>query len=369
MKIVHIITGLNTGGAESMLEKLVIESVKHKASHIVVSLMDEGTIGPSIAKNSTLYCLGMRSGQSTIKSFWKLYKFISKESPDVIQGWMYHGNLAAFIINLFFRKKLTWNIRCSIQDLDSLKTTTRYLVYLSKYLSLWVDKIVFNSKLSMEQHEAIGFNKEKSLLIENGFNIAKFKPYEGDEFDIKKSLDISTDAIIFGHVARYHPIKNHIVDDFKSVISKYPNSYCIMIGRDVEPSNIELYEAIERTGKAQHYFMLGECKNLVEFYSQFDFLISSSLSEGFPNVLGEAMACGTPCIVSDAGDSRVVVGKYGFSYPVQDRGLFLNAIDQAYETTETEYKALSKACRKRIVDEFSIESIYQKYSKYYMELF
>ena len=146
MKILHIITGLGTGGAETMLLKLVKESSGRPESHVVVSLMDEGTRGQEVKKHASLYCLGLGQGRFSMFALIRLFRIVKKETPDVLQGWMYHANLAAFFVSLFVKKPMYWNIRHSLSDASQEKKLTRLIIKLTALLSKHTKAILFNSK-------------------------------------------------------------------------------------------------------------------------------------------------------------------------------------------------------------------------------
>jgi glycosyltransferase involved in cell wall biosynthesis len=370
MKILHIITGLNTGGAEAMLQKLIAESQHQQETHIVVSMMNEGTHGNFIKKHAKLYCLGLKPGKITFLAIWKLYKLVKMEEPDIIQSWMYHANILAFFVNIFTRKKLYWNIRCSLEQIKTEKATTKFLIKLSALISPFVNKIIFNSHSSIAQHNAIGFTNKNNAFIGNGFDLKKFQYIDKSQsVTLKDSLGIPEKSIVIGHVARYHPVKNHIgfIRTISSLFDLKENLFCVMVGTDVDSENLELVSAINKTGNQNRFILMGEQSDLPSLYGTFDYMVSSSLSEAFPNTIGEAMACGTPCIVTDVGDSKLIVADYGLSYSPNHSEHLLDCLDTAFTYSDDQYLTLSHNCRSYISEFYSIENIYLQYINLYQE--
>jgi glycosyltransferase involved in cell wall biosynthesis len=368
MKVLHIITGLNTGGAEAMLQKLIAESIHKQETHVVISMMDEGTHGDFIKQHAKLYCLGLKPGKITINAIWNLFKLVKIESPDIIQSWMYHANIVAFFVNVFTRKKLFWNIRCSLEQIKKEKTITRLLIKLSAFISPLIKKIIFNSHSSITQHKAIGFSNKNNRFIGNGFDLTKFEYIDRERSEtLKVSLGLPEKSVVIGHVARYHPVKNHIgfIQAISSLFNQKENLYCVMVGTNVDAENVELVSAINQTGNPDRFFLMGEQLDLPSLYGAFDFMVSSSLSEAFPNTIGEAMACGTPCIVTDVGDSKKIVDNYGLSYSPGCSEELLGCFDIAFAYSEDQYAVLSKNCRDYIDEFYSIENIYLQYIKLY----
>lgn len=373
MKILHIITGLSTGGAETMLYKLVKESNNRPEEHVVVSMMDEGTRGDGIKLYATLYCLNLKQGRFSFKAFWNLIKIIKKEQPDIIQGWMYHANLIASLANVFCRKVLFWNVRQSLTNLDNEKTLTKIVINLSKIISRYSpNRIVYNSYTSLNQHKAIGFESDKSFVLVNGFDLTIFSAAsENDKLQVREKLGIPHGSLVFGHVARFHPMKNHIgfVEAISSLMEIYPHIYVVMVGLGVNKENHELMRVINEKANHDRFILEGERNDLHKIFHSFDFLVSPSLwGEAFPNVIGEAMACGIPCVVSDVGDSAQIVGETGFIFNPNDPLLLRNSLNDAISLDSVQYANRSEAVRLRVEALYSISSVYSQYIAAYKDV-
>jgi glycosyltransferase involved in cell wall biosynthesis len=372
MKILHVITSLNTGGAEMMLTKLVAASLFSKEVHIVISLMDKGTLGDQVSKYAELYSLDLKAGDLSLKSLINLYRIIKQEDPDIIQGWMYHANIAALLVNFILRKKLVWNVRQSLVDIKLEKRLTAILIRMSAFFSGCVDKIIFNSHVSLSQHVKIGFAERNTVVIANGFDLDKFRPQSSEQIlAFKLKYGLPQNSKIFGHVARYHPMKNHIgfIYEISKVLFEQPNLYCVMVGKGVSEVNAELVNAINNTNYPDRFIILGERHDLANIYGVFDFIVNSSQwGEAFPNVIGEAMACGTPCIVTDVGDSKYIVADLGFVYSPSKSEELNPYLNQCINMTTDEYLRLSISCRDHISKNYSINTIYKQYIQLYKKL-
>jgi glycosyltransferase involved in cell wall biosynthesis len=368
MKILHIITGLNTGGAETMLLKLIREADSRAEKHIVISMMDKGSRGKEIQKYCDLHTLNLKQGKLSFSSIYQLIRIAKRFKPDIIQGWMYHGNLMALILNFFIRKKLFWNIRQTLVDINQEKKLTKVVIKLNSIFSNYVTGIIYNSLLSIKQHENYGFCRKNSIHIANRFDDKFYKITEESINENKSNLGLSKNTKVIGMVARYHPMKNHLgfIKNITPFLQKNSSLYCILIGTNINQQNEELVKAIQASANPDRFLLLGEKEDLTKYYNIFDYCVSSSLwGEAFPNIIGESMACGTPCIVSDVGDSKLIIDNWGFSYEPNSRHEFAQKIEIALNLGAIEYNQLAKKCQKHIAEFYSIVSIYDRYIKNY----
>jgi glycosyltransferase involved in cell wall biosynthesis len=368
MRITHIITDLDTGGAEMMLYKLLASLRNEPLDFLVISLMGCGPVTERIEalgiKVETLDLgQGERPSWQTIK---KLKQFIRAFNPDIVQGWMYHGNIAATIAVLLYKPlrkkvKLFWNVRQTLYDLNSEKKQTRWLIILGRWLSFFPYGIVYNSNVSAEQHCNVGFSVKKTKIIPNGFDLQKFKPDQHRRQQLREELGVAESVLLVGHISRLHPMKDHatllraidrVVDSLSGIGGKQEVLF-LLIGHDVT-SDLSNNLAIR---------FLGERSDIPKIMSALDIVVSSSAwGEGFPNVIGEAMASEVPCVVTDVGDSAYIVGKYGRVCPIGDDQCIANSLLQLIDNKE-ERKTAGKQARKRIKENYSMDKIKKEYLK------
>jgi len=257
---VHIITGLNTGGAESALYNLLEGGLSTEFDSHVISLSDTGTMGSQIeALGVPVTTLGMRNGWSSLLALLTLRTAIKKSQPDLIQGWMYHGNLAATLARVLFSKKaaLVWNIRHSLYALAHEKRTTRYVIRANRFFSGSPDVLLYNSQISRQQHETFGFAASKGKVIPNGINLQKFCFSSDARQRVRTELAIPVEALVIGHVARLHPMKDHplLLRTLVVLAKCHPSLHFVLSGRGVSLENKQLAELSECSGRGNGRFI------------------------------------------------------------------------------------------------------------------
>lgn len=314
-KIVHIIIGLNTGGAELMLKKL-IDATYQDFDYTVVSLTDLGVIGPLLKEDGiTVHTLGLKNVLLMPFVFIKLVFLLLKIKPDVVQTWMYHadflGGLAAKLTGV---KKIIWGIRSTNIEHNGSKITL-LIRKMCAFLSYCIpDKIICAANASKEAHVKVGYDSSKMVVIPNGFDTEKIQFSAEGRASVRNELNIPSDAVVIGSVGRFNPVKNHklFVDAAIYALEKNSNMFFLMVGRDVDILNPFFYELINKSKFRENFKLVGEQKDVIPYYSAMDIFCLHSLSEGFPNVLVEAMCCNLLVVSTNVGDSGLLIGNHGF---------------------------------------------------------
>jgi len=368
MKVIHIITDLDTGGAEIMLYKLLASLQDEMLDSTVISLMGRGKVTERIeVLGVKVEALDLGRGDlpswQTIK---KLRQLMRAFNPDIVQGWMYHGNVAATVAVFLFdpmrrKVKLFWNVRQTLYDINSEKIQTRWLIVLGRWLSFFPHSIIYNSSLSAEQHCNVGYSVKKTKIIPNGFDLQKFRPDKNRRQQLCEELRVAESVLLVGHISRLHPMKDHatllraierVADGLSDIVGKQEVLF-LLIGHGVT-NELSKNSAIR---------FLGERVDVPRIMSALDIVVSSSAwGEGFPNVIGEAMASEVPCVVTDVGDSAYIVGKYGRVCPVGDDQCIASSLLQLIENKQERKKA-GKQARKRIKENYSMDKIKKEYLK------
>ena len=359
-KAIHIITGLDKGGAERFLYNLISNGLKGQFSNSVISLMSEGYYGNLLKKKRIpVFSLDMKRGQINFSALRNLKRILSDQKPDVIQGWMYHGNLAALLGYLMISRKasLSWTIRLSLEIYKRMKFTTRLAIKLGSFFSNIPDLIIYNSNRSLKQHRDIGYNKHNDFSIPNGFDIRVWKPNKKIRLALRNKLKISNNTKVIGYVGRGDDQKDipTLFKAFDRVCKKHSNIVLITVGR-----NLKKYSTNNKK-----IFFLGQQSNVHELMQIFDLLCLSSKAEGFPNVIGEAMATGVPCVTTDVGDAKNIVGKTGWISPPNDPISLANCLDNALKNSPKRLKKYGQIARKKIVNNFSIDDVKNQYISLY----
>lgn len=364
--IIHIITGLNDGGAEAVLYRLCKNDSENK--HVVISMMDEGKYGPLLKEvGIEVYTLNMSAGRVSFSGLIKLFRLIKKTSPDVVQTWMYHADLIGGVVaRLAGIKKVYWNIRHTILEKGISKKSTIMVAKFCAYLSRFIPyKIVCCASSALNVHAALGYKKDKMLVIGNGYELEKFSPNSEGGVGLRRDLRLEDDKVVLGMVGRYDPLKDHnnLLKALNIVVRQEFNFVCLLVGRGLTKENRELVNKIYQLNLSDHLLLLGQRNDIPTVMNALDLHLLSSMSEGFPNVLAEAMACGTPCITTDVGDASVIVGNTGWVVPAQNSEALANAIVEAIKEKKDmqSWQLRKNACREHIVSNFSIEEMIKQY--------
>lgn len=372
MKALHIITGLNTGGAEKALLHILSGGLARRYDSIVLSLQDEGTVGCKIQELGVpVYTLGMRSGLPGLKALRRLFQIVRDIKPDLIQGWMYHGNLAASLAGWMApgSPAVSWNVRHSLYDIQAEKPLTRQVIRANSIFSGLAQSIIYNSRLSRSQHEAFGFRRCDAKVIPNGFDLDFLKPFQEDDRNIRCEFAFPTDAIVIGHIARFHPLKDHasFLRAAVQVAQHRSDVRFLLVGREVSPDNPAL-GGIVPSHLLERFTFTGERNDVHRLIQAMDVFCLSSNSEAFPNVLGEAMATGVPCVTTDVGDSADIVGDTGVVVPPSNSGLLAEGLLSLIGMSGHARQELGMAARRRIKERYSLETVVGQYEKLYEEL-
>ena len=351
---------------------LSTKNLKH-FDHVVVSLKDEGTMAEYIKELGVpVFCLRMSPGRPTPKGGWRLIKLIRNLKPDIIQGWMYEGNFAAFLVWIMVsrKSKLLWSIHSSLHELKKTDWLTRNLIRWESKLSFFPAFIHFSSRISKEQHEKFGFSSKRSLYIPNGVDCDQFKPDVNAHFKLCSSLNIDSNAFLIGRIARFHAAKDYpsLILAAEKILCRFPYVHFVLSGRQVVQSNSHLVIMIQDTGFEEKFHLLGDRRDIPEIMAGLDVHVSSSRTEAFPLVIGETMACCVPNVVTDVGDCREIVGKTGRVVPPQDHEALAKGLEFFIKMDSVERSIRGKAARERIVSQFSLTSIAKEYGKLYLGL-
>ncbi len=372
IRVLHIITGLGTGGAERMLTKLLSSMDQSRFELVVFSLSGRGSMASKIEEAGVeVYHFNFSKKKLNILALFRLIKFARAFNPDMIQGWMYHANALALIIKLLMRKKtkIFWNIRYTPGQLSDEKWLTAKIIRLSARFSSRPQAVIYNARRSVARHKQLGYAQNNVAVIANGFDIEQFKPLEDSRSRVCAQLNLSKQSLLIGHVARYHPMKDHqtFIKAASLLKKRLPEVCFILLGGKVDNANQELQTMIVEHALQDCIYLMGERQNLPHWFSSFDVaVLSSAWGEGFPNVLGEAMACGTPCVATDVGDSALIVNKTGRIVGPSHPEALSDAIYHLLTLPKKQQQDLSDAARKNIVNHYSLKAITAQYEKLYV---
>lgn len=372
MKIAFIITGLSTGGAEMMLHKLLQSIDRSEFEPTVISLIDKGEIGPRIEElGIPVYVLGMRRGLPNPLIVLYLARLLRRLKPDVVHTWMYHADLlGGLAARLAGCSRVIWCLRNSNLSKEQSTSSTLKVVSLCAWLSRWLPvQIVSCSQRAKNVHAAVGYADEKIHVIPNGFDLGHFAPDATARASLCAELSLPPDAPLVGMVARFDAQKNHLgfVRAAAQLLQQSPQVHFVLAGTGVDSGNAALRAAISaHPGLQTRMHLLGRRDDVPRLMAALDVLaLSSSHGEAFPNVLGEAMACGVPCVVTDVGDSAEIVGNTGRVVAVGDMAALAQQLLAVLHLPAADRATLGRQARARVQAEYEIGHVAGLYQAFY----
>lgn len=369
MKILHLITTLDTGGTEMMLYKLLSQINKEEFSCRVVSLTSHGIIADNLESlGIPVSDLGMRRGVVSLGGFVRLTKLLNSWKPTIMQTWLYHADLLGLVAGKLARVPvIVWNLRCSDMDMQHYSWTSTLVLRVLAALAAVPQAVLVNSKAGRRWHERLGYNPRSWIHIPNGFDLTSFQPDEEARVKFRRSLALSNDAILIGLVARHDPMKDHatFLKAAHILLEKDSRVHFVLVGSGITWENMALRGEIQPGHHGDHFHLLGERDDVSRIMVALDIATSSSRSEGFPNTIGEAMACGVPCVVTDAGDSARLVGDTGVVVPVKNPQALAEGWGKMIELGEIGRRQLGIAARCRIEEKFSLPAVVTRYEEFY----
>ncbi len=367
--IQHVTTSLDIGGAQAMLAKLV-EVTSGRTTSVkpwAITLRPPGVLASRfVDAGCRIYSLGVRGSMPGPLALLKLLRITTATQPDLIQGWMYHGNLAATIAGFTGTRRIptVWNIRHSLNDIHNETFRTRALLSLSSRLSHLPEAIIYNSRTAMQEHQTIGFCAERSVHIPNGFNCSVFRPDRRRRGQLKAMFGIDPEPLVVAMVARLHAMKDHnnLVEAVARVRQSGLDIHLLLAGPGFDHPPPALLEDIRTALPENRVTLVAERLDVADWLPAVDIVaLSSAWGEGFPNILGEAMACGIPCVATDVGDSEWVMGQGGIVVPPRDPEALASALAYLGEAGTDTRHAMGDAGRARLTQYFDMETVTTSY--------
>jgi glycosyltransferase involved in cell wall biosynthesis len=368
MKVLHVITDFDDGGAQAVLYRFIAADKEN--THHVISLMKIGYYGHRSADvGIQVHALDMPKSRLTLNGLTKLYRLAREINPDIVQTWMYHSDLiGGTIARVAGKPVVIWGIHNSNLDPTKTATTTRITARICGILSGNVPKkIISCSEEGIRVHQAIGYQPQKMVVVPNGYDVSEFSPKPETRIDLRNQWQIAENTTLFGMVARWDPQKDHanLIAALAHLKARELSPWhCILVGSNMSEDNQILVALLEQHGVRDRVSLLGIRTDIPAIMNAIDLhVLPSAYGEAFPNVVSEAMACGTPCIVTKVGDSALIVGETGWVVPPSDAlklaDMMANAIQEmSNPSLWTERKI---ACRSRIQENFSLQGMIDSY--------
>jgi len=370
--VMHVISGLHTGGAEMMLLRLLkAGTARDKENMIVVSLTEGGVIAQELRDHGVEVVQLPRS--SFIKSITALSKLVSEYNPKLIQSWLYRADLLAGLVGRLRGVSVIWNVRQTETSKVSGQAHIWLIQRINALLSYVLPKeIIYCAKAAKSSHQKIGYSKSKGLVISNGVDTDKYQPSQELRSEQRGSLGIDEDEVIVGMVARLDPLKNHqrffrvMVDVIRK--STQNKIKLLLVGKGMTTDNNMVSEMIDQHEMQDHCLLVGEQKDIPCFLNAMDIHLLTSDSEGWPNVLGEAMSAGCLCVATDVGDVAQILGVDPASVIAKsDEKTMVERVISFIEMADQEKENWSEKARESIQRQYSLDETIEQYNRLYSD--
>jgi len=372
IKVMHIITTLGPAGAENMLCRIVAGMDRTRFENEIVSLTGILDLAEKMQSIGVpVRTLGMKKAVPNPLLVMRLARWIRESKPDVIHTWMYHANLiGSLAARLAGNVPVVWAIHHNAYDPRVDKRRTMLVNHACAFFSRSLaDRIVFCSEASLRTHKMINYAAEKLEVIPNGFDLDQVKPDPAARVSLRAELGIPADAIVIGFAARFHPHKDHrnFIRAAERLHKLMPDVHFLLFGMGINWENEPLAAWIDSAGIRERCHLLGLRQDISRLFSGMDIATTASRSEAFPIVVGEAMACGTPCVVTDVGDSALIVENTGTVVAPEDPRALAEAWRALIDAGPAVRQRLGIAARERVQRHFALPAIVESYQKVYAQ--
>ena len=370
MKIAFVITGLSSGGAETMLLRLLERIDRTKFAPHVISLSTHGEMGPRIAAlGIPVEAMGMRKGLPDPIRFFGLVWRLRQIKPEVVHTWLYHADLLGGLAAKMAKVPMViWSVRSADFLLSDTGWGTRITVsFCARFSSRLPDIVLYNSQKGADCHKTWGYKESRRIVVPNGIDLDKFRPEEQARLDVRRELGVPLSTPLIGMIGRYDPLKNHegFIQAAAYLHRIMPEVHFLMAGQDVDSSNQFLKRLIKDAGLADHCHLLGCRSDIPRITAALDLASLASWSEAFPNVLIEAMACGVPCVSTDAGDAAQILGDDGWIVPVGDMVGLADKWAGFLQLAENQRHVQAERVRRRVMDRYEIGAVVRRFESIY----
>ncbi|WP_158622812.1 glycosyltransferase [Aquabacterium soli] len=372
MKVLHIISGLAQGGAETVLCRLVESMPEQEHLVAVLSTLDqlEGRLRQAGAQ---ITYIDLRTPWRLPLGLIELWRFIRRTRPDVVQTWMYHADVVGGVCaRLAGAAPVCWGLHHASPSAPDLGLTARLSAKLGKMLSGWIPaSIIACSNTTSRCHAAFGYRPAAIRVICNGYDTEVFRPDPSRGRSVRRRLRIDDGARLIGMVARFHPAKDHanLFQALALLRQRRPSGWrCLLVGDGMNHAHPDVARLLASSHLADEVVLAGPQADMPAIMNALDVLVLSSATEAFPNVLNEAMACGVPCVSTDVGDASLIVGDTGWTVPAKNPAALADALATALQASESapDWELRCQAARQRIVDNFSAAAMAEGYRQCWM---
>jgi len=366
--VLHVISGLSVGGAEMALYRLILQFRGSQYDHTVVALTPGGGMLSRFADSGIrLIVLDVRHAPAA--HFLRLYRLICTLRPDIVQTWLYHADfLGGIAARMAGNRRIIWGIRTTDVDGGCARTTS-LVRRACAAISHWIPHtIVCVAEAARRSHSLLGYDTGRMTVIGNGFDAAALTATDLQRSELRACCGFGPDDIVVGTLGRFNLDKDH--DNFVRAAGQLAarDERFLMIGRDLDADNDALRAWIRATGHADRFVLLGERDDVAVCLAAMDIFCLSSRTEAFPNVVGEAMAVGLPCVSTDVGDVTALLGDAGVVVPRADPDALAAAMAALIGRGTTHLRLLGQRGRERIRANYDMRAVRTRFESIYDSL-
>jgi len=371
-RIVHLISSLDQNGAQFALSRLTRTLGSPEFEHVVISIATiDAHRSVRFGDNVKVFDLRIDTPLPNPVAVWRLISILRAHRPDILQTWLYRADLLGTVVLPFVPAKLVWNIRCSDMSADYATGLKRTMLKLLARFSSRPEVIVSNSRSGIAHHQSLGYNPRRWVYAPNGFDTDVFRPSDDARQKGRLALGLGADDLAVGIAARFHKMKDYptFFEAAHIVAQTCHRARFVVFGDGTRQETDAMRKLSQDLGIGSKIIWAGHWSDMITAFNAVDLLVMSSrYGEGFPNSVGEAMACGLPCVVTDVGDDPDLVGSIGFVSPPGEPGALARGITEVLQATPAARRERGASARQRIVTEYANEIVTQRYRELYREL-
>jgi glycosyltransferase involved in cell wall biosynthesis len=372
-KVAHVISNLTVGGTQKKLQELIAGLKAPAFEHRIINLGSETAFSRALEQSGVaVENLGLKPSPALLMKIARFLKSVRRFQPDIIQGWLYPGNVAASVAGLAVPRAATvWHVANMASLMPHEPLRGRIAFHLTRPLIWQPRKIVYVGHAVEAEHNSIGFPAGKGLTIRNGFDTDAFRPLPDEERrQLRRELGIGNGEIAIGLIARYSAVKNHA--GFIAAMAKLKGAGIpargVLLGSNVDLQNPDIAAAVSQGGNPEQFLFLGERLEINRIAACLDIIASTSFSEGLSRAIAEAMSCGVPAAVTDVGDSGLLVGETGTIAADTSVEAIADSLLRLASLSASERAELGRRARERILEEYSAAAAVSRHAELYASL-
>jgi glycosyltransferase involved in cell wall biosynthesis len=370
IRITHILPGLGVGGAERMLVHLVTGMDRQRFENRVISLTDEGVLGARLRRQGIdVQTLGLARVPDPVR-LARLAGWLRHSRPDLVQTWLYAADLLGGVAaRLAGNHNVVWNLR-QRAPAPSDPRRHRWTARACATLSSTVPRAILScSEDARRSHERFGY-RPGTVVIPNGFELPPQRASPSDRAAVRSELHLDDRTPLVAMVARFDPVKGHhdLLAAMTRVSVGVPDVHVVLCGEGMAASNTRLTAWIRHHRLEGRIHLLGRRDDVPRVLAAVDVAVSASLSEGFPNAVGEAMVSAIPCVVTDAGDTVALVGDTAVVVPPGEPRALAEAIEKVLTLSDERRAEMGRRARQRVERCFALPEIVDRYAEFYTSL-